>query len=297
MYLSDILKKSTVVYEQPKMIREQEFDYFARATTQVNGTKCIFLQDKKYAKQIDKSVSMVITTEEIFSELEERDCGFCLTKRPRDLYFELMNEYELSREFSKMPVIKGTNCIIGKYVSMADYNVQIGNNVVIEDFVQICPNVTIGDDTIIRAGSKIGVQTFNIYQYDGRSKQLFHNGQTVIGKNVLIGQNAVVEQALYNYGLTKIEDDCKLDANVLIGHNCYIGKNCELTAGTNIGGYVTIGSSTIVRTGVLIRNGLQIGGNSHLGIGSVIVRKVKPNSRMFGNPAVDISRKLPWWGE
>ena len=287
MYLSDILKKSTVVYEQPKMIREQEFDYFARATTQVNGTKCIFLQDKKYAKQIDKSVSMVITTEEIFSELEERDCGFCLTKRPRDLYFELMNEYELSREFSKMPVIKGTNCIIGKYVSMADYNVQIGNNVVIEDFVQICPNVTIGDDTIIRAGSKIGVQTFNIYQYDGRSKQLFHNGQTVIGKNVLIGQNAVVEQALYHYGLTKIEDDCKLDANVLIGHNSSIGAKCEITAGTCVAGYVEIGVESVLRLGVLIGNGLSVGENSHIGMGSVVMRNIRPYSRTLGNPARD----------
>lgn len=287
MYLSDILKKSTVVYEQPKMIREQEFDYFARATTQVNGTKCIFLQDKKYAKQIDKSVSMVITTEEIFSELEERDCGFCLTKRPRDLYFELMNEYELSREFSKMPVIKGTNCIIGKYVSMADYNVQIGNNVVIEDFVQICPNVTIGDDTIIRAGSKIGVQTFNIYQYDGRSKQLFHNGQTVIGKNVLIGQNAVIEQALYHYGLTKIEDDCKLDANVLIGHNSSIGAKCEITAGTCVAGYVEIGVESVLRLGVLIGNGLSVGENSHIGMGSVVMRNIRPYSRTLGNPARD----------
>ncbi len=204
------------------------------------------------------------------------------------MYFELVNEYETELSEHKTPNVWGENCRVGKLASVAGNNVNIGNNVIIEDFVQIGENVSIGDNTIIRAGAKIGVQAFNIYQYNGQSKQLYHGGKTIVGQNVLVGQNTVIEQALYHYGVTEVRDNCALDANVLIGHNSALEENIEVTAGACIAGYARIGKNSVIRLGALIGNGLTVGENSHIGMGSVVMRDVKPNSRTIGNPACDL---------
>ena len=276
--------------DQVKFIDEQPFRFFARATSNVDDSKCLFIGDEKYRHQIDENTYMVITTPEVYEKIKDYKCGFCITDQPRDIFFNIMNEYEKKYPKEQVPTIYGKDLVIGKYVSISDYNVKIGNNVVIEDFVQIMPNVIIGDNTIIRAGSKIGVHTFNLYKNNGTMKQMYHAGQTIIGNNVLIGHNNVVEQAIYRYGITKISDNCMLDANVLIGHNDELGERCIVTGGTCIAGYVTIGDDTVIRLGVNIKNGVNIGKQAHIGIGSVVVRKDRPNSKMFGNPAMDMIR-------
>ncbi len=84
--ISELLKKSSVITEKPVLINEQSFDYFARATTEVNGAKCIFVQNKKYLSQITDNVAMVITTKEIFdsakNKTENNNLGFCLISAP-----------------------------------------------------------------------------------------------------------------------------------------------------------------------------------------------------------------------
>lgn len=38
-------------------------------------------------------------------------------------------------------------------------------------------------------------------------------------------------------------------------------------------------------SGAIIRNGISIGANSIIGMGAVVLKDVKPNSVMVGNPA------------
>ena len=288
--LSDLINEFSFNEYPVKLINEKPFTYFARATSKLDGRKCLFITNEKYRNQIDDNTDMVITTEEIYEKIKDLSCGFCIVAAPRDLFFCLMNEYEQKYPRDKFQTTYGKNVTMGKFVSISDYNVNIGNNVLIEDFVQIMPNVSIGDNTIIRAGAKIGVHTFNLYRKSGITRQLYHAGQTIIGKNVLIGHNNIVEQAIYRYGVTRISDNCMLDANVLIGHNDELAERCVVTAGTCIAGYVTVGANTVIRLGVSIKNGISIGENAHVGMGSVVVRKVRSNSRVFGNPAVDLTR-------
>lgn len=288
IFLSEIISALEFNDYPAKFINEKSFEYFARATSNISNTKCLFINDEKYRNQIDENTRMVITNAETYEKIKNLECGFCITDNPRDFFFGIMNVYDQKYQAEHIPNVYGENLSIGKFVSIADYNVKIGNNVIIEDFVQIMPNVTIGDNTIIRAGAKIGVHTFNLYKNNGVTKQMYHAGQTIIGKNVLIGHNNVIEQAIYRYGVTKISDNCMLDANVLIGHNDELAERCVVTAGTCIAGYVTVGADTVIRLGVNIKNGLSIGDHAHIGMGSVVIRKVRPNSRMFGNPAVNL---------
>ena len=289
--LSKLIEESRVVNEVPIIINEKPFMCFARATSVRQENKCLCISNDKYLHCVDDSTNMVITNQFCYDKLKGRcACGFCITDQPRGLFFQLMNEYEVNAGFNKQMTRYGKDCKISKHVSIADYGVNIGANVVIDDFVQIGPNVTIGDGVIIQAGAKIGVQAFNIYEYAGNRVQLFHNGKVIIGNNVLIGPNTIVQQALYRYAETKIGSNTKIDGNVLIGHNSDIGQQCIITAGCCIAGFVTIGQGAILRVNAIVRNGISIGENAHIGMGSVIVRRVRKGSRMFGNPAKDLER-------
>ena len=290
IYLSQLVAASKIVNDEIKCVNEQPFKCFARATSELNEPKCLFVGSVKYAHNIDKNTKMVITTPETFEKLKDLECGFCVTEHPRNLFFQLMDEYERGVVSDLPKTVIGKNCNISKLASIDPKGVIIGDNVTIEDFVRIEPNTIIGNDSVICAGAKIGVQAFNIYEYANKSKRLFHGGKTIIGKNVLVSHNTVIEQALYWYLSTVIGDNTKIDANVVIGHNDHIGKNCDITAGANIAGFVTVGDGTVIRVGVSVANGLRIGSNAHIGIGAVVVRNVRDNANMFGNPAKDLNR-------
>lgn len=290
--LSDLVAKSSIVTEIPTWVNEQSFTYFARATSKLHEDKCLFIGAEKYAKNIDYHTRMVITDANTYGFLQNKSlkCGFCIVDNPRDLFFQLMNEYEEKNGIDNNETVIGENCNIAKWTAISKRGVKIGNNVVIEEFVQIGPNVIIGDDTVIRSGAKIGIQGYNIYSYHGKSAQLFHDGHVIIGKNVLIGANTQIQQALYNYGTTVINDSTKIDGNVVIGHNAIIGAGCEITAGSCVAGYVEIGENSILRLNSTIRNGIKIGSNAEVGMGSVVVYRVRDNEMVFGNPAKSLIR-------
>ncbi len=270
-----------------KVIRDYTFDYFARATTVVDGKKCVFVTDKKYFEGLDSSVTMIITTEEIAGLVRE-DIGVCVSDNPRGLFFELFSLYEKCEGLSKFDTIIGENCEISSNAIISPYNVVIGNNVKIDDYVTIRPNTTIGNNVTIQSGAKIGEQDFNVYQYKGVSKQVYHSGRVVIGSNVLVSSGVLIGQALYSYGKTTIGDNSYIGAVTCIGHNTEIDSGCEICGNSMLGGYCKIGKNVKIFMTVTIANAVKVGDNAVINMGSVVVRDVLDGKTMFGNPAREI---------
>ena len=287
MLISSLLN-SLNLHDECEVLNEKEFDCFARATTIVEGKKCIFLVDRKYIKNVDDTVSMVITTREIANELDCCDFGICITDEPRGLFFELMSYYESGEGFVRFDTIIGDNCQISDTAIISPYNVKIGNNVKIGDFVVIHPNTQIGDNVIIQTGARIAEQDFNVYYYKGQLKQLYHSGKVIIGSNVLISSNALIGQALYSYGVTAIGNSCCIAANACIGHNTIIRDYCEICGGCVLGGYCTIGINSKIYMNATIANNIKIGNNVTVNMGSVVIREIPDNKKVFGNPAREI---------
>ena len=271
-----------------QVIDEKPFDVFARATTVVDGQKCIFLANKKYAKSIDSSVSMVITSESTADEIERQGYGICVTDDPRGLFFELMSFYEKGIGFEKFDTVIGKNCEISKTAVIAPYNVIIGDNAKIGDFVVIHPNTTVGDNVTIQTGTRLGEQDFNVYTYKGVTKQVYHGGKVVIGSNVLISSGVLVGQALYSYGVTYIGDNCFIGADTCIGHNTTIQNDCEICGNSMLGGYCNVGEHAKLFMAVTIANATTIGKNVTVNMGSVVIRDVPDSKTVFGNPAREI---------
>lgn len=276
------------ISDEVKVIREVPFDLFSRITTPSNEAKCVFILDSKYLKNLDSTVSMVITNDEIAKEIRDENIGVCVSTNPRGLFFELLSFYEKQYARKKEKTKIGSNCIISDKAVISDYDVVIGNNVQIGDYVVIHPNSYIGDDVIIQTGARIGEQDFNVYSFDGKTKQVFHGGKVVIGSSVLISSGVLIGQAVYSYGETIVGDNCFIGADTCIGHNTEIKENCEICGNTMIGGFCQIGRNVRLFMSVTTANNIIIGDNATVNVGSVVIRDVGASKTVFGNPAREI---------
>lgn len=182
--------------------------------------------------------------------------------------------------------------VIGNNVSIGA-NCHIGSKVVIGDNTIVLPNccfygrVTLGEGCYIKPGVVLGGPGFG-FEFDEQGAPIHfpHNGEIIIGNNVMIGSNSTIDRATID--ATIIEDNVKIDNLVQIAHNCHIGKNSLIIGGAMIGGGVSIGESSWIAPNVTILQQVKIGSHCKVGIGSVVLRNVKDGMTVFGNPAKKI---------
>jgi UDP-2-acetamido-3-amino-2,3-dideoxy-glucuronate N-acetyltransferase len=134
-------------------------------------------------------------------------------------------------------------------------NVKMGKNVKIWNFAYVGDNTQIGDNVSI--GS------------------LAH-----VDYNVKIGNNVRIEGLVYIAPLT------------VIGNNVFVGPNAVFTndpyppssrmVGVQVDDFAAIGGGSVIKAGV------KIGRKSVVGMGSVVIRDVPPETVVVGNPAKPI---------
>lgn len=181
-------------------------------------------------------------------------------------------------------------------------NVEIGKNVVIEDFVIIgCPpkgrrdgelKTIIGDNSIIRSHTVIYAGTKLGHSFQSGHHTLIREN-SVIGNNVSIGTSSVLEHSVI------IEDNVRLHSQVFVCeysklHNsAWLGPNVTLTNakypqydgvkdnlnGVIIKEFTKVGANATILPGVIIEK------NSLIGAGAVVTKDVEENKIAVGNPA------------
>ena len=82
----------------------------------------------------------------------------------------------------------------------------------------------------------------------------------------------------------------KIDNLVHIAHNVVIDDNSMVIAGTVLGGGVHIGRNCWIAPNVSIKQQLRIGDNALVGLGAVVVKNVKADSTVIGNPAKELMK-------
>lgn len=171
----------------------------------------------------------------------------------------------------------GAHCYIGA-------NVTIGNNTVILPNTSIYGKVTIGNDCYIKSGVVIGGSGFG-FEYDENEVPVHfsHTGEVVIGNHVYIGANTTIDRATID--ATIIKDHVKIDNLVHIAHNCTVEENTLVIAGTILCGGVTVGKNSWISPNSSIHQKIKIGDHCTVGMGSVVLRKVKSGDTVYGNPA------------
>lgn len=292
--LLSVLLKQMPFPNKYNLIDEKPFDYLALIASDIDQPNCVFLDTERYCPTIADSVSMVLTTKELVPILSNKHYGLCVVDKPRELFFELHNYLSSSTNYSRteFKTIIGDGCRISPLSSISEYNVAIGNNVTIEEFASIKKDVTIGDNSIICAGTVIGGDGFEFKRTDNSILKVIHAGGVIIGKNVEIQYNSCVDKGVYPWDNTIIGDNCKVDNLVHIAHAVKIGNNVMVVANSGIGGRTEIGAGTWIGFGATVTNGIKVGQNARVNIGSVVTKPVSDGGSVTGNFAIEHQRFL-----
>ncbi len=290
MLLSEILKDMKP-FEAFELINEKQFDYLALIASNVDRTTCVFLDSEKFISSLKSNVRMIITNRDVSKRLDCKRYGICIVDSPRIFFFRLHNYLSETNELGnkKTNTSIGKNCTIHKLSSIAEYNIKIGDNVIIEEFVVIRENAIVGNNSIIRAGSIIGGQGYEFKRVKDGILKVAHTGGVIIGENVEIQYNTCIDRGVYSWDNTIIGDNCKIDNLVHIAHGVKIGKNTMVVANVGIGGRTVIGEDAWIGFASTITNGVFVGNSARANIGAVVTKSIPNEGSFSGNFAIEHS--------
>lgn len=100
-----------------------------------------------------------------------------------------------------------------------------------------------------------------------------------LGKGVVIypGARVTVNATIGDYATI-------LDLTA-IGHDAKVGNYTTICGGCGINGHVEVGSYVFIGSHITTAPSRKIGDGAYVGTGSVVITNVKPDTRVFGNPA------------
>lgn len=178
----------------------------------------------------------------------------------------------------------GDDCIIKSHVHVG-HKVTIGANTTLHPHVTIYDNCQIGCNVFIHASTVIGSDGFGYILDNGQHLKVPHVGHVIIGDDVEIGANTVVDRA--TLGATVIGQGTKIDNLVQIAHSVKLGKHNILCAFTGIAGSTTSGNHVIFAANVGVSDHVRIDDGVILGARAGVPPKkhLLQGNIYLGNPA------------
>lgn len=280
MKIDSELLKETGIDQAPQRV----FDFLGLANA-TNPNSLSFIDDHRYVEEVNrnKNVTGIITSSTLFSEIDKSKEIF-IVEDPRYSFYTLQNLLYL-KSYIKSPTQIGKNVQIHPRAFVSEYNVVIGDNVVLEPNVTILSDVIIGNNVIVRAGSVIGAEGFEHKRTSKGILPVMHDGKVIIGDNVHIGACNAISKG-FAYRDTIIGKDSKTDNLVHIAHCVQIGERCLFPASCMIAGSVTIEDDVWIGPNASISSQIKIKSNAYITIGSVVTKDVEENERLTGNFAI-----------
>lgn len=189
---------------------------------------------------------------------------------------------KLMPDYEKKFIIKGflddNKNILDKYPNYPPIISSVENYIVEEDDVFVC---ALGDVSYKKKYVTM------ILEKGGEFYTIIHPA-THIGNNVKIGNGCIIG---YNTQIdcdVTIGDFVNIQTNVVVGHDSVIGNWTIMDCFSFTGGFAQLGDSVTVHTGAKILPHRIIGKNSTINAGSIVIRDVKDNSVIMGNPAKEL---------
>ena len=284
-------------YFPPELVLHDEtFDALGLSNSSVDRRLLSFLDDSRYAGELNANphIHAVICKPDAVPVLSARITGIVLSEQPRRTYFELHNRLARTADYrgALAETAVGPGCRISPLSYIDPQGVEIGEGVVIEEFVTVKGPCRIGKGTIIHAGAKIGGEGFEFKVYEDSVLDVAHCGSVEIGEGVIIWENVTVHKAVYPWDVTRIERGARIGANSHIDHGAKIGAFSKICAGAVVSGRTEVGSHGYIGPGAVLSNRLHIGDGAHVVLGSVVTKDVPPEQTVSGNFAIDHWRHI-----
>ncbi len=178
----------------------------------------------------------------------------------------------------------GDGCMVYPQVFIGK-NARIGKNVTLHPGVRIYHDCIVGDNCVIHSNTVIGSDGFGFLpQENGTYKKVPQIGNVVVGNNVEIGSNNVIDRA--TMGSTLIKDGVKLDNLIQIAHNVEVGQDTVIAAQAGIAGSTKIGDNCMIGGQAGFVGHISIADGSKVQAQSGVSRSIlEPNLAWHGSPA------------
>ena len=172
---------------------------------------------------------------------------------------------------------------------------KIGENVIIEPFVNIAKDVVIGDGTwimsnaVVMEGARIGknCKIFPCAVIGGIPQDLKFDGEytTVeIGDNTTIRECVTINRGTKTKMKTVIGSNCLIMACAHIAHDVRLGDNCVIVSHSGIAGEVDIDDWAIIAGGTMVHQFVRIGSHVMIGGASKVRKDVPPYVKAARDP-------------
>jgi UDP-3-O-[3-hydroxymyristoyl] glucosamine N-acyltransferase len=240
-----------------------------------------------------ENISAIITQRKFYEQIQERppeiitNKGFILADNPKNLFFRFHNFLASIGFYRKnlFPSIIAESAEISNLASIASNNVIIGEHSIIEDFVVIKSNVTIGKHTRIQAGSIIGNDCLQCVRDENGLYDVTHVGGVNIGNYVKVESNALICRHIFAEN-TILMDKTKIGGQSHVTHNCIIGERTIIAPNSFLGGGTKIGHDVFIGANSTIIPMITIGDSVMISAGSVVTTNVESKQHYTGNFAI-----------
>lgn len=237
---------------------------------QAQSNHITFLTNALYRKYLESTQAGAV----ILTESDAADCHdktIVISRHPHYTYAKIAAYFEPATSCSVSGIhptatlgancvidpsaVIGANCVVGDHVTLGA-NVVLGAGVIIgnevsigegsqlDAHVTIYHGVTIGQRSRLASGVVVGSDGFGFAQHRGGWHKVPQLGGVVIGDEVDIGANTVIDRGAIED--TIIEHGVKLDNLIQVGHNVKIGENTIIAGCVAIAGSTTIGKNCMI---------------------------------------------------
>jgi UDP-3-O-[3-hydroxymyristoyl] glucosamine N-acyltransferase len=166
----------------------------------------------------------------------------------------------------------------------------IGKRTLLHPRACVLEGCVVGNDCILHANCVIGADGFGFVRVGKEQIKIPQLGNVVVGDDVEIGACSTIDRGVT--GSTVVGRGTKIDNLVQIGHNCTIGEDSTLCAQVGIAGSTKIGSVVTLAGQVGVNGHIQVGDMTIAGGQTGIVSDLRPNSKVWGTPALPIREEM-----
>lgn len=176
----------------------------------------------------------------------------------------------------------GSTLLLGTFVGQ---DVSLGEGCLVYANVTIREGSTLGNRVILQPGVVVGSDGFGFAKDGEANRKIPQIGTVVIEDDVEIGANSTIDRA--TTGVTRICSGTKIDNLVMIAHNVIVGKNTMLAGQVGISGSTEVGENVIMAGQVGTVGHITIGDRVVVGAQSGVSKSVPSDTTVFGYPARD----------
>lgn len=266
--------------------RDCDFDSLIKTSDVFNARAITFIENEDYINEAlnNKSIVGIITKKKYSKQVNNvKRLGLAYSETPKASFIKINNMIRCCYETTKI----GNGCKIVPSAEISSIGVIIGDNVVIEEKACIYPGTIIGSNCIIGRQSVIGSDCYErCVDEKGNHIIAKHKGGVIIGNNVLVDQDAVIDKALFDWDYTEIHDKCYIGQGAYIAHGCKLLDGVCVYPRAFLCGNVVVDRKSKIGIGAIVANRIHIGYATDIKLGSVVTKDVEDNSSVSGNFAI-----------